>query len=70
MVAAVCHFKEVQDAVNTAIQTLQCCILIAKLEFLDDCTIGVFNEFYQYDMTVADLDFKRGYQRMLKGPKK
>ncbi|RUS92148.1 hypothetical protein EGW08_000001 [Elysia chlorotica] len=56
-ISAVCHFKEVKEAVDTVVQILQCGIPMAKLEFLDDTAIDCFNRYSKYNMTVANSLF-------------
>ncbi|KAK0041448.1 D-lactate dehydrogenase mitochondrial [Biomphalaria pfeifferi] len=56
-IAAVCHFKTVQEAVDTVVQIMQSGITMAKLEFLDDKAIEAFNKFSKYNMPVAQSLF-------------
>ncbi|KAK7498890.1 hypothetical protein BaRGS_00009982 [Batillaria attramentaria] len=51
-VAAVVHFNNVQEAVDTTVQVLQCGIPMARIEFLDDVAIDAFNKYSKYDMKV------------------
>ncbi|XP_059146329.1 probable D-lactate dehydrogenase, mitochondrial [Physella acuta] len=56
-IAAVCHFKTVQAAVDTVVQILQSGIPMAKLEFLDDKAIEAFNKHSKFNMPVAQSLF-------------
>ena len=48
--AAVCAFPSVDAAVQTAIQTIQVGLSIARLEFLDDAQIRAINQFSKTDL--------------------
>ena len=48
--AAICTFPTTRDAVNTAIQTIQMGIPIARIEFLDSVAINAVNKHSGYDM--------------------
>lgn len=48
--AAICNFPSTRDAVNTAIQTIQMGIPIARVEYLDAVSIAAVNEASGYDM--------------------
>ncbi|XP_076113171.1 putative D-lactate dehydrogenase, mitochondrial isoform X1 [Mytilus galloprovincialis] len=52
-VSAVCHFPDVQGAVDTTVQVLQCGIPIARIEFLDEVSIDAVNKYSKMDMKVA-----------------
>ena len=49
--AAICTFPSTEAAVNTAIQTIQMGIPIARIEYLDSVAIGCVNKFSDYDMS-------------------
>lgn len=48
--AAVCTFPTTRDAVDTAIQTIQMGIPIARIEYLDAASMGIVNRSSGYDM--------------------
>lgn len=48
--AAICNFETTRDAVNTAIQTIQMGIPIARIEFLDSVSINAVNRHAGYEM--------------------
>ena len=48
--AAICTFPTTRDAVNTAIQTIQMGIPIARIEYLDGKCINAVNQYSGYDM--------------------
>ncbi|CAG5128664.1 unnamed protein product [Candidula unifasciata] len=52
-VVAYCHFKKIEDAVDTVIQIVSSGIPVAKCEFLDDSAIKAFNAYSDYHMPVA-----------------
>lgn len=52
-VAAICHFPDVQSAVDTTVQVLQAGIQMARIEFLDEVSIDAVNKFNKMDMKVA-----------------
>lgn len=52
-VSAVCHFPDIQSAVDTTVQVLQCGIPMARIEFLDEVSIDAVNKYSKMDMKVA-----------------
>lgn len=52
-ISATCHFPDVQSAVDTTVQVLQCGIPMARIEFLDEVSIDACNKFSHLDLTVA-----------------
>lgn len=48
--AAICTFPTTRDAVNTAIETIQMGIPIARIEYLDGASIDIVNKGAGYDM--------------------
>lgn len=48
--AAICTFPTTRDAVNTAIQTIQMGIPIARIEYLDGPSINIVNKHSGYEM--------------------
>ena len=55
--AAICTFPTTRDAVNTAIQTIQMGIPIARIEYLDGPSIDIVNQGAGYDMEEAPTLF-------------
>ncbi|MHA3914473.1 FAD-binding oxidoreductase [Halovulum sp. GXIMD14793] len=51
--AATCRFDDIKGAVNTAIQTIQMGIPVARMELVDDISIHGFNQHFGTDMPVA-----------------
>jgi len=49
MVAAVCNFSSLEGAVNTAIQTIQYGIPVARVELLDEVQIDAINRYSKLD---------------------
>ncbi|KAL4235278.1 hypothetical protein ACF0H5_006916 [Mactra antiquata] len=52
-ISATCHFPDVQSAVDTTVQVLQCGIPMARIEFLDEVSIDACNKYSHLDLTVA-----------------
>ncbi|XP_052229787.1 probable D-lactate dehydrogenase, mitochondrial isoform X1 [Dreissena polymorpha] len=52
-ISATCHFPDVQSAVDTTVQVLQCGIPMARIEFLDEVSIDACNKFSHLDLKVA-----------------
>ncbi|XP_023931491.1 probable D-lactate dehydrogenase, mitochondrial, partial [Lingula anatina] len=48
-ISAVCHFPSVKAAVDTTVQTLQCGIPMARIEFLDEVQMMACNKFSHLD---------------------
>ncbi|MEM7422116.1 MAG: FAD-linked oxidase C-terminal domain-containing protein [Pseudomonadota bacterium] len=55
--AAICTFPTTRDAVNTAIQTIQMGIPIARIEYLDSVSIKTVNRHSGYDMSESPTLF-------------
>lgn len=55
--AAICSFPTARDAVNTAIQTIQMGIPIARIEYLDAAAVKAVNTANGYDMAEAPTLF-------------
>lgn len=51
--SAVCSFEDIQAAVDTTVQVLQCGIPMARIEFLDEVSIDACNKYSNMDMRVA-----------------
>ncbi|XP_077516883.1 putative D-lactate dehydrogenase, mitochondrial [Amblyomma americanum] len=49
VVAAVCPFPTVTAAIEAVVQTLQCSVPVARIEFLDDATIKACNSYNKTD---------------------
>ena len=47
--AAVCPFPSVEDAVNTVIATIQMGVPVARIELLDEVTMGAVNRYAKFD---------------------
>ncbi|XP_014680851.1 PREDICTED: probable D-lactate dehydrogenase, mitochondrial [Priapulus caudatus] len=61
--SAVCSFPDVQSAVDTTVQTLQCGIPMARIEFLDEAMIDACNKYSHLSYTVTPtlfLEFQGG----------
>ncbi|XP_052817629.1 probable D-lactate dehydrogenase, mitochondrial isoform X2 [Mya arenaria] len=52
-ISATCTFPDVQSAVDTTVQVLQCGIPIARIEFLDEVSIDACNKYSHLDLKVA-----------------
>lgn len=52
-VSAVCSFENIQAAVDTTVQVLQCGIPMARIEFLDEVSIDACNKYSKMNMRVA-----------------
>lgn len=52
-ISATCHFPDVQSAVDTTVQVLQCGIPMARIEFLDEVSIDACNRYSKLDLPVA-----------------
>ncbi len=48
--AAICAFEDIDNAVNTVIQTIQMGIPMARIEFVDDVTVGGLNGYFKTDL--------------------
>jgi len=64
--AAVCAFPSVNAAVQTAIQTIQLGLSVARLEFLDDEQIRAINQFSKTDLPVLPTLFCEFHGRDLR----
>lgn len=51
--SAVCAFPSVQAAVDTTVQTLQCGIPVARIEFLDEVQLDACNKFSNMNYEIA-----------------
>lgn len=47
--SAVCPFPSLEDAVNTVIATIQMGVPVARIELLDDVTMGAVNRYAKFD---------------------
>ncbi|XP_060589716.1 probable D-lactate dehydrogenase, mitochondrial isoform X3 [Ruditapes philippinarum] len=68
-ISATCHFPDVQSAVDTTVQVLQCGIPMARIEFLDEVSIDACNKYSHLELPVAPslfLEF-HGAESALKG---
>lgn len=68
-VSATCHFPDVQSAVDTTVQVLQCGIPMARIEFLDEVSIDACNKYSHLELPVAPSLFLEfcGAESALKG---
>ncbi|XP_033626292.1 probable D-lactate dehydrogenase, mitochondrial isoform X1 [Asterias rubens] len=57
MVAAVCSFDSVQEAVDTVTQVMQCGVPMARIEFLDEVMMEACNKFSHLNHKVAPTLF-------------
>eukprot|EP00061_Rhincodon_typus_P011889 g37244.t1 len=57
MVSAVCSFPTVQAAIDCTVQILQCCIPIARIEFLDDMMVDACNRYSNLSYAIASTLF-------------
>ena len=55
--AAVCAFPTIDDAVNTVILTIQSGVPVARIELLDELTVGAVNAYSGLDYAVAPTLF-------------
>ena len=55
--AAVCAFPSIDDAVNTVILTIQSGVPVARIELLDELTVGAVNAYSGLDYAVAPTLF-------------
>lgn len=55
--SAVCAFETLEGAVNTVIQTIQAGIPIARIELVDEETIGAINKYSKLDLPVLPTLF-------------
>ncbi|MFC1665459.1 FAD-binding oxidoreductase [Pseudomonadota bacterium] len=53
MSAAICHFSNLEDAVNTTILTIQSGIPVARIELLDDVQIEAVNTYSKLNLSVT-----------------
>ncbi|CAH1776052.1 unnamed protein product [Owenia fusiformis] len=53
ILSAICHFPDVQSAVDTVVQTLQCGIPMARIELLCEKMMDAFNKYSNYDYKVT-----------------